>query len=111
MPDSHERRNDLETAVLHRMAAAVPSIAPALSGLRVASREYTGVGTFTNFEAVADGLPWDRDIGIDVPIEIPGLEHGLCAVLFCRGDSPIFLELVSFGEPWDGAIDGFQLES
>jgi hypothetical protein len=90
MPDLAQRPNDLEMAVLHRMAAAVP--------------------TFTNFEVDADFLPWDQHIGIDVLIEIPGLEYGLDAVLFCCGDRPIFLELVSFGEPWDGAIQGFQLK-
>ena len=106
----HERPNELEQMVLARMAMLAPDLESALESVRVWSRELTGVGSFTNFLPEAHRPTWDRHIGIDAPIHVPGLQFGLDAILFCRGDRPELLELVTFGgEPWDGSSLGFRL--
>ena len=76
MPDPTEQLNALEFAVLQRMAASNPFLVHALADLHVTSREFTGVGTFTNFVEEADRSHWDRHVNIDATIELPGIEYG-----------------------------------
>jgi hypothetical protein len=104
--------NELEAAVLGRLADADPSIHSMLRGLHVLSRVFTGVGSFTHFrrEAGAEGGA-RRTVGLDAVIRIPSVASGLGALLFCRGAQPLLLELYTFGhERWDGTYDGFRIE-
>ena len=76
----------------------------------VLSREFTGVGSYTNFrcDEVVPGA--SAPLGIDEPIQMPGVKNGLDAILFFEGGKVKFLEIVTFGsEPWDGVIDGFSI--
>ena len=102
--------NELELAVLERIAHDEPELAHALGTLHVLSREYTGVGCFTRFLCSEDAGP-RREVGLRTEIRVPGLEHGLGAVLYMRGARPEELELFAYGdERWDGVHDGFSID-
>ena len=103
--------NELERAVLSRMAAGEPAIGEALTNLHVLSREFTGVGSLTTFQCEAStGKVWDRHVGLDPVIRMPRVPNGMGAVLFMNGDQPQCLELYTHGnEHWDGLYDGFSL--
>lgn len=105
--------NEFEVAILKRLAEKDPSILPALKGLRIQSREFTCVGIYTNFLRDRSGEEkdrrWNRVVDLDVAIDLPCLENGLIAILFCKGNQPDFLEVVAMDEHWDGVYDGFSI--
>lgn len=105
------RPNDFELAILDRLATKEPSIRKSLGQLHVLSREYTGVGAYTNFligDSSSDAV--EQRIGLDELITMPGVPNGMGAVLFCRGGRPQCLEVFTFGDDrWDGVFDGFDL--
>jgi len=78
----------------------------------VLSREFTGVGSFTNFaceESAADGP--DLQVGLDDLIKMPGVPNGMGAVLFCKGNRPRCLEVFTYGDDlWEGVYHGFTIE-
>ena len=83
-----------------------------MHSLHVLSREFTGVGSFTNFQ-VDESLPVapGRHLDLDAEICVPGVPSGLGAVLFCKGDQPECLEVYTYGdEQWDGVYIGFTIE-
>ncbi len=92
MPNPTDRPNALETAILERIADGAPDILRALPGLLVVSREHTGVGSFTNLAREDECVAWDRHLVLGQLIHLPEVEHGLDAILFCRGNLPLFLE-------------------
>ncbi len=101
--------NEFELTILESIARKEPSMRRAFGKLRVISREFTGVGCFTNFafEETTNDLP-ERQIGLDEMITMPGVPGGMGAVLFCRGGSPRCLEIYSYGDDlWEGVYDGF----
>jgi hypothetical protein len=104
--------NEFELAILERLATKEPSIRGAVARLHVLSREFTGVGSFTNFaceESVADAP--ELRVGLDGLIKMPGVPNGMGAVLFCKGDRPRCLELFTYGDDhWEGVYDGFTIE-
>jgi hypothetical protein len=103
------RVNALELAILQRMAVAHPSLAPLIPKLHVLSREYTGVGSYTTFRHPNDSPDTpDGRVGLDVRITVPGVSNGLGSILFLKDDSPLFLEIYSYGgDLWDGVYEGF----
>ena len=103
--------NDFELAILKRIMRQEPSLPPLPVQLSMLSREFTGVGSYTNFQCdQPDGAP-KRQIGLNALIRIPGVPSGLGALLFCRGDEPVCLEIYTFGdEHWDGVFEGFSIE-
>lgn len=102
--------NELEVAILQRLGEDDPSIRDYLPSLRVLSREYTGVGSFTKF-ARADSTGRDRQLPFEPLIRMPNVPSGLGAVLFCKGSCPECLEIFTFGdEHWDGVYDGFTID-
>jgi hypothetical protein len=79
--------------------------------LHVLIREYTGVGSFTNFNPAKaeEGAP--RTI-FDLPgvITVGGVPNGLGALLMLRAGRPECLEIYTFGsDHWDGTFDAFSL--
>ena len=104
--------NDFELAILDRLAIKEPSIHKSLGQLHVLSREYTGVGGYTNFvNGNSSASSSDQQIGLDDMITMPGVPSGMGAVLFCTGGYPRFLEVFTFGDDrWDGVYDGFAIE-
>lgn len=104
--------NEFELAILERLANKDPSIRGSVSQLHVLSREFTGVGSFTNFacDETSAGVP-DQPIALDDLIRMPGVPNGMGAVLFCKGSRPRCLEIFVYGDdPWEGIYDGFEIE-
>lgn len=103
--------NELELAVLNRIANQEPSIREWFTDLRVLSREYTGVGCFTRFQTVQSLTMGERQLALNALIRVPGVSGGLGAMLSCEDGRPKCLEMFTYGnEHWDGLYDGFSLE-
>jgi hypothetical protein len=104
--------NALELAILERIAAKNPSLCPYLGHLHVLSREFTGVGSYTNFrsdESSADVA--DQQLSLDELIVMPNVQNGMGAILFCRSGRPKCLEMYTHGNDlWDGVFDGFVIK-
>ena len=107
------RPNEFELAILERMARSNPSLLSYLGKLHVLSREFTGVGSHTNFKCNAEGAQVEENqIGLDDLIEMPNVQNGMGAVLFCQGERPRCLETYTFGaELWDGVFEGFVIQN
>src|SRR5690349_1804122 len=101
--------NDLEHAILDRMARSVPSLAQAIPRLHVLSREFTGVGSYTNFKVDDPVVDTTSPIQLNEVINIPGVPHGLIALLFLEGGKVKFLEIAACGDAWDGVFEGFSI--
>lgn len=101
--------NDLELAILDRMARSVPTLAQAIPRLHVLSREYTGVGSYTTFKVDDPIVGTQSPIQLDEVINIPGVPHGLLALLFLEGGKIKFLEIAACGDLWDGVFEGFSI--
>src|SRR4051794_28953066 len=103
--------NEFEVEILEHLATQDPAIGPFLSDLHVLSRKYTGVGCFTKFRNNAEHHE-TRDLVLSATIVVPGVLHGLGAVLFVKNGRPDCLEIYTFGEEqWDGRSDGFSIEN
>lgn len=104
--------NEFELAILERIAARSPSLRTYLIKLHVLSREFTGVGSYTNFKCEDKGPEIvEQRIGLDGHIVMPKVQNGMGAVLFCEGDQPKCLETYTFGdELWDGVFEGFVIQ-
>jgi hypothetical protein len=103
--------NEFEKALLSALSQEHPAIHPFVDNLHVLSREFTGVGGFTNF--LCDGAPKDADdvpLGLSAMISMPNVPNGMGAVLWCRGGRPKCLELFTYGnDHWEGLSDGFSI--
>ena len=101
--------NEFELAILTRIADDEPSIRGFLGCLRVLSREYTGVGSFTTFRCDEPGPT--SHLGLNALISMPQVPNGMGAVLWCKGGRPSCLETYTYGtEPWDGDFAGFSID-
>jgi hypothetical protein len=100
--------NAFETAILRTMAREHPSLLLDTRDLRILSRKYTGIGSYTDFDC--DGSEATESFNLKAPIGMPGVPNGLGAVLFCRGRRPSCLETFTHGEVyWTGASEGFSV--
>lgn len=103
--------NEFELAILSALSESKPSLREVTPKLRVLSREFTGVGSYTKF--LSNGTSPDLDgerIALGVLIDMPGVPSGLGALLFCEGGKPHILEVYTHGsELWDRVYDGFRL--
>jgi hypothetical protein len=104
--------NEFELAILERMAAKSPPLLAYMRNLHVLSREFAGVGSYTNFKCEDESAQVaEQRIGLDDLIEMPNVQNGMGAVLFCRGGQPKCLETYTFGaELWDGVFEGFAIQ-
>jgi len=104
--------NEFEVAILEQLAQDISQISPLIEKLHVLSREFTGVGSYTNFDC-PDSEPelGEQSIGLSVLITMPNVPNGMGAVLFCEKGKPKCLETYTFGnEHWDGVYEGFSIE-
>jgi hypothetical protein len=107
--------NDLERGVLEMLIAGdTPSskaMRAQLDASRVADRELTGAGFFTELEVDRTAVPAieDREPFGDVHAEIEGLSYGAGFLLWIRDGYISTLEGYSFEEPWPDVIPGFTL--
>ena len=103
--------NELEEAILDRIAKDEHWLRLPAEGLRVLSRKYTGVGCYTTFQCDLPKQSNDPIPGLKPLIRLPNVPNGLGAVLFCRSNQPDFLELFTYGDDlWDGNYDGFYFD-
>jgi hypothetical protein len=104
--------NEFELAILERIAAKSLSLRRYLRNVHVLSREFTGVGSYTNFKCEDESAQVvEQRIGLDDLIIMPNVQNGMSAVLLCQGDQPKCLETYTFGdELWDGVFEGFVIQ-
>ena len=103
--------NELEAAILERLAGQEPSLCESVRRLHVLSREYTGVGSFTRFLCKEPGESKEQIVGLEGLIHMPKVNNGMGAVLYCKGAQPECLELFTYGDDhWDGTYLGFSIE-
>jgi len=96
---------------LERIAQDEPWLQGPFASLHVLSREFTGVGSYTNFACDELDSQDDPFPGLDALILVPGVPNGMGAVLHCRAKRPKCLELFTYGDDvWDGTFDGFTFE-
>ncbi|MEY2561236.1 MAG: hypothetical protein QOG51_1651 [Verrucomicrobiota bacterium] len=111
MHPGQNQPNDLECAILERIAQDEPWLQGPFASLRVLNREYTGVGSYTNFVCDAPDAENDPFPGLKPLMRVPGVPNGMGAVLYCRGTLPKCLELFTYGDdPWDATYEGFMFE-
>lgn len=109
--------NDLERAVLDKLLVGdEPSFAclrAQQQRMRVAKREYSGVGFFTEFTHPPDAPRLQGAKGIrfgDVLADIRGLEHGAGFLLFIDDGLITMLEgYTNSNEPWPTDVEAFEL--
>jgi hypothetical protein len=102
--------NEFEIAVLDGIGRQDPALSLDTASLHVVSREFTGVGSFTQFSCVDSTS--ECHVVLEMDIHIPRVPSGLGAVLHCKGKHPLCLEIYTFGdESWDGAYDGFSIRA
>jgi hypothetical protein len=114
MPDE---LTPLERQVIETLLAPAHPVMDALreqlDACRIASREFTGHGFFSQL-VVADGVepaPITRTelhLG-DATATIDGLEHGAGFVLFVREGVLDMLEGFAYDEPWPDAVGRFEI--
>jgi hypothetical protein len=101
--------NELECALLERLALEHPEAQLSVPNLQMLSRRFTAVGSISEF--LVKGKPpavLRRVLSLSTLITIPGLRDGLGAVAFREGDR-LKLETYTFGnEKWDGTFEGFE---
>lgn len=93
-----------------------PLLKKHFSLVRVKSREFTGIGSFTTFEYFTD---WkeritDKDhlvLSSDRHLEMSGLEYGLTYELNITNGKIDMLELVANGEVWNGEFQEFEFKN
>ena len=103
--------NELECAILERIARDEQWLQGPFANLHVLSREYTGVGCYTNFVCDLPEAAGDRFPGLKPLLRLPNVPNGMGAILWCRGRLPECLELFTYGDDhWNGTYEGFYFE-
>lgn len=97
-------------SILERLATKYPNIKLHIPFLKVESREITGVGMYINFsycKPIEETLEFETDntsISTNETIEIEGLKYGLGYEVDVTDGKIKFIELVTYGEDWNGDI-------
>ncbi|WP_020404498.1 hypothetical protein [Gracilimonas tropica] len=105
-----DKLNKLELAILERLSNKYPLIKNHIPFLKVESRENTGVGMYINITyCIEAGKTLDLEIedgslGSDESVQMNGLKHGLAYEVDVKKGRLNFIELVSYGEEWDGKV-------
>lgn len=104
--------NELERSVLYKIAVEYPKLKSCLTKLKVVSREFSGMGSFTGFEPIEQDFGLGNQVlGLDNhTMTISNLTSGMGAILFCSHGKPDMLELYTFGEEWNGGEMKFTIE-
>jgi hypothetical protein len=108
-----DKLNNFEISILERLLNLCPSIRIHIPFLRVMNRENTGVGMYVNFTYVDFDThiekleKLDGSISSNETILIPKLKHGLGYEVDVSNGRIKFIELVTYGESWDGDFSGY----
>ena len=86
--------NEFEVAVLERIADDLPCIHPFILKRNVLGREFTGVGSYTNFAALPETVfrLSESPISLTSRILMPGVANGMGAMLFFEASRSLVLE-------------------
>lgn len=112
--DSTRLLTALEQFVLSELFAGRAELHRQLSGLRVASRDYTGIGVSVNFESEAqdDASAPARELWRGVHADTPDSEWGLGFIAYVeRGRVRSFEGFTYGGEDWRDDVPIFTLRS
>jgi len=104
--------NEFEIAIIQEFAKSNNNLTDQVPDLHVLSREYTGVGGYTNFNCHKPEDEKESSMIFDFLINLPDVPGGMGAVLYLRGSEIECLEVFSHvsTERWDGTFDGFTIE-
>ena len=107
----------LESEVMRKIIAEDPNISSILAKqynvAKIISRDFTGVGFFTNFEIIDKNLKIKDNLKLtlgNVQAKIDGLEFGVGFVLFVEDGLISMLEGYTYDEPWPDTITSYLLE-
>jgi hypothetical protein len=109
-----ENLNDLETSILDRISLKYPNIKKHIPLLKVIDREMTGVGLYVNFcyskiNSNLQSIEIDNgSISTNENIQIEGLKYGLGYEVFISDGKIKSIELITYGEGWDGKFNSFK---
>lgn len=102
--------NKLELLILEKLAIEYPFIKSHIPFLKVESRETTGVGMYVNFiydnptHEILNLEVEDAVISTNETIEMDGLKYGLGYEVDIINGKVKFMELVTYGEEWNGVV-------
>jgi hypothetical protein len=108
-----EDLNQFEISILTKIAAEYPILKIHIPFLIVKSRKPTGIGMYIDFDY--KGQPNDiplidqtySALSIKDSLVMEGLKNGLVYEISVTNGLIDFLELVTYGEEWDGTIRRF----
>lgn len=107
-----EELNEFERTYLNRVASHYPMLKSHLPYLRIKDRETTGVGMFINICYHPDDIELmpvetgsSGTINSNETINVDNLEYGLAEQVDIQDGRVNFIELVTYGEAWDGLIE------
>lgn len=105
--------NHFEKAIFNEIASTYPSLRAHLPFIFVKSRECTGVGGYINIgytgKAVSPFEPGNCAISTNAIIKLPGLKIGLGYEIAITNGLINFIELITYGEDWNGDTAGFEI--
>lgn len=107
-----EELNDLEITLLNGLTTKYPSLKSHIPHLKVEQREITGAGmcvnlVYTNFNGESEDI--NALFSNGEIIEVENLKNGLCYVIDVTGGKIEFIELVTYGENWNGQFTDFKI--
>lgn len=107
-----EKLNELEKAILDRISLKYPILKEHIQYLKIKSREPTGVGMYINFcydynyiENIEQLDILNASLSTNEIIEIDTLENGLGYEVDITNGYINFIELITYGETWDGDLN------
>lgn len=112
-----EKLNELEKAILNRISLKYPILKKHINYLKIKSREPTGVGMYINFcydniENVEQLDILNASLSTNEIIELDTLENGLGYEVDITNGFINFIELITYGETWDGDLNkNFEITS
>jgi hypothetical protein len=101
-----ELEQELMNLLLHGDHPVLTILRQQYVAAKVTSREFSGVGFFTNFE-VSENAPLVEPPNFaagNVDIQLENLPNGAGCVLFVRDGKLSFLECYTFSDPWPDHI-------
>lgn len=106
--------NDFERSILEKIAEVYPFLNSHIPLIKVKERKTTGVGMYVDFQYVSINDIYEsiqdnyKAISNEkASLKVQGLNHGLAYEISIESGKIAFLELVTYGEEWDGTIEKF----
>lgn len=109
-----EQLTDLESTLLNGLIQKYPALKSHIPYLKVKERKITEAGMEVNFEYTNSEEELNfEDINAlfsnGENIEVKGLKHGLGYVIDVTDGKISYLELVTYGENWNGKLDDYKI--